>query len=107
MTKDIQKTALRLPRELHTAILDAASKSGRTMNAEIVYRLQQSIEQAQQMDNEAIKELNEKGYRSINLRIANDMQLYQFHLNEALRKIEDGLKAVHDVMGEASQKDEQ
>ncbi len=44
MTKDIQKTALRLPRELHTAILDAASKSGRTMNAEIVYRLQQSIE---------------------------------------------------------------
>ena len=47
MTKDIQKTALRLPRELHTAILDAASKSGRTMNAEIVYRLQRSIEEDQ------------------------------------------------------------
>ena len=47
MTKDIQKTALRLPRELHTAILDAASKSGRTMNAEIVYRLQRSIEDDQ------------------------------------------------------------
>ena len=47
MTKDIQKTALRLPRELHTAILDAASKSGRTMNAEIVYRLQKSIEEDQ------------------------------------------------------------
>ena len=45
MTKDIQKTALRLPRELHTAILDAASKSGRTMNAEIVYRLQQSLDE--------------------------------------------------------------
>ena len=45
MTKDIQKTALRLPRELHTAILDAASKSGRTMNAEIVYRLRRTFDE--------------------------------------------------------------
>lgn len=44
MNEDIQKTALRLPRELHTAIHESAKKSGRTMNAEIVYRLQQSFE---------------------------------------------------------------
>lgn len=43
MNEDIQKTALRLPRELHTAIHESAKKSGRTMNAEIVYRLQQSF----------------------------------------------------------------
>lgn len=43
MNEDIQKTALRLPRELHTAIHESAKKSGRTMNAEIVYRLQKSF----------------------------------------------------------------
>lgn len=45
-TPDIQKTALRVPRELHTAIHKAAEKSGRTMNAEIVHRLEQSFEPA-------------------------------------------------------------
>lgn len=44
MSDDIQKTALRLPRGLHEAIHKAAKESGRTMNAEIVYRLQQSFE---------------------------------------------------------------
>lgn len=44
MSKDIQKTALRLPRELHSAIHQAANESGRTMNAEIVYRLQKSLD---------------------------------------------------------------
>lgn len=43
MSEDIQKTALRLPRELHTAIHKAAKESGRTMNAEIVYRLEKSF----------------------------------------------------------------
>lgn len=37
---DIQKTALRLPRELHTNIVKAAESNGRTMNAEIVHRLE-------------------------------------------------------------------
>ena len=45
MSKDIQKTALRLPRDLHTAIHEAADASGRTMNAEIVYRLQRTFDE--------------------------------------------------------------
>ncbi len=43
MTTDIQKTALRLPRELHSRILEAAENSGRSMNAEITSRLQDSF----------------------------------------------------------------
>ena len=43
MSDEIQKTALRLPKGLHEAIHAAAKESGRTMNAEIVYRLQQSF----------------------------------------------------------------
>lgn len=43
MKDDIQKTALRLPRNLHTAIHGAAKTSGRTMNAEIVHRLEESL----------------------------------------------------------------
>jgi hypothetical protein len=42
--KEIQKTALRLPRELHSKILLTAAESGRSMNAEIVHRLQTSYE---------------------------------------------------------------
>lgn len=41
--QDIQKTALRVPRELHTKIHEAADSSGRTMNAEIVHRLESSF----------------------------------------------------------------
>lgn len=47
MSDEIQKTALRLPKSLHEAIHAAAKESGRTMNAEIVYRLQQSFEEQQ------------------------------------------------------------
>lgn len=36
---DIQKTALRLPQDLHQMVIDAAHQSGRSMNAEIVARL--------------------------------------------------------------------
>jgi len=43
MSDEIQKTALRLPKALHEAIHKAAKESGRTMNAEIVYRLEQSF----------------------------------------------------------------
>ena len=44
MSNEIHKTALRLPKSLHEAVHKAAKESGRTMNAEIVYRLQQSFE---------------------------------------------------------------
>lgn len=45
MSKDIQKTALRLPRDLHSTIHEAAAAAGRTMNAEIVYRLQRTFDE--------------------------------------------------------------
>lgn len=41
---EIQKTALRLPKPLHVEIHKAAKESGRSMNAEIVKRLQSSFE---------------------------------------------------------------
>jgi predicted transcriptional regulator len=37
---DYIKTALRLPRELHAEIKDAAEYHGRSMNAEIISRLE-------------------------------------------------------------------
>lgn len=40
---DVQKTALRLPRPLHEQIHRAAEANGRSMNAEIVTRLQDSF----------------------------------------------------------------
>lgn len=40
---DFQKTALRLPRDLHSRIHEAAVVSGRSYNAEIVARLQQTF----------------------------------------------------------------
>jgi hypothetical protein len=43
MKDDIQRTALRLPRELHTSIVESAKASSRTMNAEIVSRLEVSL----------------------------------------------------------------
>jgi hypothetical protein len=38
---DYVKTALRLPRDLHAQIADAAEANGRSMNAEILARLKQ------------------------------------------------------------------
>lgn len=40
---DFIKTALRIPRGLHAGIQAAAEQSGRSMNAEIIGRLQESL----------------------------------------------------------------
>ncbi|WP_287602768.1 Arc family DNA-binding protein [Thiothrix sp.] len=40
---EIQKTALRLPQDLHQMVIDAAKLAGRSMNAEIVNRLRSSF----------------------------------------------------------------
>jgi len=45
----IHKTALRLPKELHQQIVDAAKEAGISMNAEIVTRLKKSFEIEQQI----------------------------------------------------------
>ncbi|MBV6447070.1 Arc family DNA-binding protein [Nitrosomonas sp.] len=41
---DFIKTALRLPRDLHEQIQKASESSGRSMNAEIISRLENSFE---------------------------------------------------------------
>lgn len=40
---DYMKTALRLPRDVHARIQEAATSNGRSMNAEMVARLQESF----------------------------------------------------------------
>ncbi|RDH81940.1 MAG: hypothetical protein DIZ78_15965 [endosymbiont of Escarpia spicata] len=45
MSKEIKKTALRLPKALHTELLKAAEGSGRSMKSEIIARLSESFEQ--------------------------------------------------------------
>ncbi|MDX7805707.1 MULTISPECIES: Arc family DNA-binding protein [Aeromonas] len=55
MSKDIQKTALRLPRDLHSTIHEAAAAAGRTMNAEIVYRLQRTFDEDAEIADSGVK----------------------------------------------------
>lgn len=40
---DIQKTALRLPKDLHQMVTEAAQSAGHSMNAEIIRRLRGSF----------------------------------------------------------------
>lgn len=40
---DYMKTALRLPRELHARIQEAATKSGKSLNSELIARLEDSF----------------------------------------------------------------
>lgn len=42
-SKELDKFILRLPDGMRDAIRDAAAKNGRSMNTEIVWRLQQSL----------------------------------------------------------------
>jgi predicted DNA-binding protein len=51
MADEIQKTALRIPKELHQKIHELADKSGRSMNAEIVHRLGESVELTERLEN--------------------------------------------------------
>ena len=44
MDKKIQKTALRIPVDIHKRIIEKAKENQRAMNAEIVYRLLKSLE---------------------------------------------------------------
>lgn len=52
-TGDVQKTALRLPKPLHERILAAAEINGRSMNAEIVARLQETFDMDAESDEES------------------------------------------------------
>ena len=94
MTKDIQKTALRLPRELHTAILDAASKSGRTMNAEIVYRLQQSLDEGRA---ETISNIGHMEFRIVDRSIGKGPQKIYSALEEMEKILTGTLKMLEEA----------
>ena len=52
--KNFVKTALRLPRELHAAVHEAAQKNGRSYNSELVERIQGSFEIAEKASTEAL-----------------------------------------------------
>ena len=53
---DYTKTALRLPRELHQKLMDAASARGHSLNTEMIYRLDGSFREAPPAD-EADKQI--------------------------------------------------
>jgi tRNA uridine 5-carbamoylmethylation protein Kti12 len=46
---DFQKTALRLPKKLHALLHEAATENGRSYNAEIISRLQQTFDAPQSL----------------------------------------------------------
>lgn len=57
---DYKKTALRLPKELHESLHAAASSSGRSYNAEIVARLEESFSDTAGVDNALLHMLAEQ-----------------------------------------------
>ena len=62
---DYQKTALRLPRDLHAGLHEAAIESGRSYNAEIVARLQASFDATPSADGAVAQELAESRGQTI------------------------------------------
>lgn len=97
MSKDIQKTALRLPRDLHTAIHEAADASGRTMNAEIVYRLQRTFaDDAEFADGDGARYI--EGLRIV----PKESQAMKFMAarDDALKRAESLLLEVRDLLKE-------
>ena len=80
---------VRMPADLKEKIEEAAKKNGRSMNAEIVYRLQQSLvaEQEEHVD----------GFHTIQMTMA-DHRNYTPKIGDALRKIEDELRAVRETL---------
>lgn len=56
LTMDMQKTALRLPRDLHQMVSEAARSAGHSMNAEIIARLRASFGDSNPQ-NEDLKEM--------------------------------------------------
>ena len=80
---------LRLPDGMRDAIAEFAKQSGRSMNAEIVYRLQQWL------DNE--QEQHADGFHTIDMKVI-DHRNYPPQIGDALRKIEDELRAVRETL---------
>ena len=94
--------ALRLPRELHTAIHEAAAAAGRTMNAEIVYRLQRTFEE----DAELAESGGEQIFKSTSIphllspdTVLVPQVIYNSQiLNDELREVRELLNSIRSVM---------
>lgn len=56
MSRDITPFGLRMPTELKARVDAAAAKSGRSINAEVIARLQESFEQQAAVDIDALAE---------------------------------------------------
>ena len=80
---------VRMPADLKEKIEEAAKKNGRSMNAEIVYRLQRSLDEEQ--------EEHVDGFHTIQMTMA-DHRNYTPKIGDALRKIEDELRAVRETL---------
>ncbi|WP_321810105.1 Arc family DNA-binding protein [Burkholderia sp. BCC1985] len=95
---DFIKTALRLPRELHAAIRLAAESGGKSMNAEIIGRLQDSLKPA-----EAATILARLNTREAELLEANRQQLDL--LRGIVRRADVVMEAAWPILNAASQTD--
>lgn len=58
--EDFQKTALRLPRDLHARLHEAAAESGRSYNAEIIFHLQKALPSKKDAFHEALQANRER-----------------------------------------------
>ena len=84
---DYIKTALRIPRELHSALMESARERGRSFNAELLDRLQASL--APSGHGEAIFQLHAHGEGGPG---ATEMTPAQRVLSERLDKMEKDLE---------------
>ncbi len=80
---------VRMPADLKEKIEEAAKENGRSMNAEIVYRLQRSLDEEQ--------EEHVEGFHTIEMKVL-DHRNYPPQIGDALRKIEDELRAVRETL---------
>lgn len=96
MSREHPQLRVRVPPELKEQLEDMARSSGRTLTAEIVYRLQRSLDEEQ--------EEHVDGFHTIDMKVL-DHRNYPPQIGDALRKIEEGLKVMHEVMTETSKSD--
>lgn len=78
---ELIRTALRVPSELHRRIHEAAADSGRTFNAEILQRLQQSFEEPRHaLSRSEALELDLKRHVASNALIAARSEIHNLHI---------------------------
>lgn len=95
---DYLKTALRLPRDLHAKIHEAAQQAERSMNAEIVARLAASFEPKgpESWSEEFVSAALLKAFERINALEKNLLDMIERGDPEAVRRILDTHRAAHE-----------